>query len=212
MAALSEFVTRLWDHAWWFLTNVVLVRKPLFDLLPEGWKKKIREHWISARVSAWELRPWAIYIFAASGLVVASFLAFQDEYNALRREHAVRETIESPYHWQLLLPEEMAALRSELRDIAPQRIFILCGGDDCGDLARSLRDVFNGLHWKVNCCNWSFSGFAPGIQLWGGSDQLKGIAGKIERATKGRLKVDLSPSSVIDTNQTEVVISIGPKP
>jgi len=103
-------------------------------------------------------------------------------------------------------------LRSELRDINPQRIFILCVADDCGDLARSFRDVFNGLHWKVNCCNWPFGGFDPGIQLWGASEQLKGIAGKIEHATKGRLKVDLSPSSPVDTKQTEVVISVGTKP
>jgi hypothetical protein len=131
--------------------------------------------------------------------------------NVLLAERADHGT-ESPYRWRLLSSEEKAALRSELRELPPQRVFILCVGDDCGDLARSFRDVFSGLHWKVNCCHWSFSGFAPGIQLWGGSDQLKAIAEKIEHATRGRLQVDLAPQSVIDTNQTELVISIGSKP
>src|ERR1700682_3778983 len=92
MPDLSEFLSRLWDHAWWFLTNVVLVRQPLFALLPTNWQKRISKHRISVRVLAWKPRLLVIYTFAASGFIIASFLAFRDEYNALLHERPTRPT------------------------------------------------------------------------------------------------------------------------
>src|SRR4051794_25989890 len=101
MGALSEFIIRLWDHAWWFLTNIVLVIQPLFEFLPGNQQKRIRENRFLARILSWRPPSWAIHIFAVSGVVIAAFLAFQDEYNALQQEKIARPVSESPYHWTL---------------------------------------------------------------------------------------------------------------
>jgi len=81
--ALSQFVLRLEDHAWWFLTILILVRKPIIDHLPFWIKDAIRRNRVSARISEWTPRSWMINCDAASGIAVASFLAFQDESDAL---------------------------------------------------------------------------------------------------------------------------------
>ena len=76
-------------------------------------------------------------------LFIASYQAWLDEHEARK---TAEQTSSSPYHWQLLSPSEMSALRTEFRSMVPRPIAILCGGDDCGDLSRSFRDVFEDLH------------------------------------------------------------------
>jgi len=81
--ALGQFGLRLGSHAWWFLTLVILVRKPMFDRLPLRIKDAIRGYRVSQRFLEWTPRSWMVNCFAASGIVVASFLAFHDELDAL---------------------------------------------------------------------------------------------------------------------------------
>jgi hypothetical protein len=91
--ALGQFGLRLGGHSWWFLTIVILVRKPMFDLLPLRIKDAIRGHRVSQRVLEWTPRSWMVNCFAVSGIVVASFLAFQDEFDALNIALGERDQI-----------------------------------------------------------------------------------------------------------------------
>jgi hypothetical protein len=65
---------------------------------------------------------------------------------------------------------------------------------------------------QVECCQFGYHGFDPGIQLWGENSQLTAIAGKIELATRGRLKIDVSKTYTMDPAKFPVQIMIGPKP
>ena len=94
---------------WWLLTNLILVRKPMFDLLPHRIKDAIREYRVSRRFSEWTPRSWMVYCFAVSGIVVASFLAFQDELDALNVALGERDQLRS----------ERDVTRQQLTTIAP---------------------------------------------------------------------------------------------
>jgi hypothetical protein len=153
------------------------------------------------------------WVFIGIGcLFIACYQAWLDEHEA--RINADIAFSPSPYHWQMLSPSEALALRSEMRDITPEgeAMFILCAEADCDDLAKSFRDVFRDLHWKVDCCASSFSTFDPGVHLWASKPHLREIAGKIELATKGRLKVDTSGNFTMDPDRFHLQITIGPKP
>ena len=93
--ALGQFGLRLGGHAWWFLTIVILVRKPLFDRLPLRIKDAIRGYRVSQRFLDWTPRSWMVNCFAVSGIVVASFLAFHDELDALNIALGERDQIRS---------------------------------------------------------------------------------------------------------------------
>jgi hypothetical protein len=64
----------------------------------------------------------------------------------------------------------------------------------------------------VECCQFGYHGFDSGIQLCGANAQLTDIAGKIELATRGRLKIDVSKTYTIDPAKFPVQIMSGPKP
>lgn len=152
-------------------------------------------------------------------IAIGIFFLFIASYQAWLDEHKERIKAEiafspSPYHWQMLSSSEALALRLEIRDITPEgeAMFILCAEADCDDLAKSLRDVFRDLHWRVDCCASSFSTFDPGVHLWASKPHLREIAGKIELATKGRLKVDTSGTFTMDPERFYLQITIGPKP
>ena len=118
----------------------------------------------------------------------------------------------SPYQWTLLSADEAAALRGELRETPPLAIGILCASDDCGDLARSFRDVFKDLHWQIMCCGWPFGTLGEGLAVYSKDKSLgTNIAKKIEGATKGRLKVDLIQKFLYDPEKFPVQIVIGEK-
>lgn len=150
-----------------------------------------------------------IGIFIAA-IFYAGFSAWSDEREA--RVAAEQTGVTSPYRWRLLSADEVTALRTELRDEKPLSMAVLCQEDDCGDLARSLRDVFRDLHWPVMCCTWPFGGIKDGISVFSVDEALgKSIAQKIERATKGRLKVDIDPQFKWDPKKFPVQIEIGAK-
>jgi hypothetical protein len=124
--ALGQFGLRLGGHAWWFLTMVILVRKPMFDRLPLGIKDAIRGYGVSQRFLEWTPRSWMANSFAVSGIVVASFLAFQDEFDALN-----------------IALDERAQVRAEL-DIAKQQLAAIAPsgqGQKVADLTAKLERV-----------------------------------------------------------------------
>lgn len=141
----------------------------------------------------------------------SGFLAWSDEHEA--RIKAEQASLLSPYRWQLLSPSEMSALRAEFRSMVPRPIAILCGGDDCGDLSRSFRDVFKDLHWNVECCIETNSRKEDGINLWASDELSRNEAiEKIERATSGRLKIGMSTHFIFDPEKFPVQLMIGSKP
>jgi hypothetical protein len=154
-----------------------------------------------------------------AALLLASFysgyLAWDDEHKArLEAESKVPTKTEapSPYKWPMLTPEETVALRDKIREIDPGPVSVSCAEDDCGDLARSFRDIFDGLHWKVMCCHFPFGGFDPGIHLWAENPTQRRVAHDIEQATNGRLKVDMAEHFTWDVKKYPLQITIGSKP
>ena len=101
------------------------------------------------RVSIRIRRKLEIAVFVIS-IFYAGFAAWNEGHDA--RIKAEQRIPINPYHWALLSPEEIVSLRAEIRKIPPQSIAIMCNEDDCGDLARSVKDVFKDLNWKVVCC------------------------------------------------------------
>jgi len=150
---------------------------------------------------------------AIVALFYAGFSAWLEEHEEkIKLEQKVIESQTSPYHWKMLNSEEALALRSEIRGIEPEGegMFILCAEADCNDLAKTFRDVFRDLNWTVKCCNY-IGTFDPGIHLWATDSRLQGIADKIELATKGRLKVQITQQSIMDPARFHLQIMIGPK-
>jgi hypothetical protein len=169
-------------------------------LLSEGIQ---RTYWDVFKISTYVSSAFAI---AFSLIFAGGFYIFD------LREQLSEATKFSPYRWPLLKPEEMVALRAKFREISPRAVSISCAEDDCGDLARNFRDIFGDLHWKVMCCTSPFSGFDPGIHLWGETSELKGLATGIEQATNGRLKIDMAERETWDTQKYPLQITIGAKP
>jgi len=89
--ALDQFNLRLGHHAWRFITNAILARKPLVDHLPVNIKDAFRRFRVSQYFSQWTVRSWVVYCTAVSGIALASFLAFQDERDALTIALAERD-------------------------------------------------------------------------------------------------------------------------
>jgi hypothetical protein len=204
-------LSRIWDFLsavflnWKaLLAGVFFVIVSLLQLLPRETRQKIDD------VIPPELRRKFLVWAAVAFFFLSSFLAYDDV--NMNLIEAKQSALVSPYHWQWLSQDEAVALRAELRDMTPQPIYILCAEADCDDLAKSFRDVFSALHWMVECCQFGYHGFDSGIQLSGANAQLTDIAGKIEVATRGRLKIDVSKTYTMDPAKFPVQIMIGPKP
>ncbi len=76
-AALYAFLFHAADHAFWLLTNVVLVIPVMYAWLPEKRRAWLEDHpWIGRLF----LPRWYLYPVAVSGIVITCFLAFRDEY------------------------------------------------------------------------------------------------------------------------------------
>jgi hypothetical protein len=120
----------------------------------------------------------------------------------------------SPYHWEPLSTTEASELRAELTNFQPQPIAILCAHDDCGDLARSLRDAFHQKGWSPDIPSMTFvqPKDGTGIEIAASDDTLWQIAEIIERATHGRLTVARREGAFpFNTDYCHVAIIIGSK-
>jgi len=208
MADLSLFLSAIVAHWWAFLlAGPFIVDEALRWLWPSA------KRWLDRYLVGQARRKIEIAILITAALW-AIFRAWQDEHSA-REAAEQRPAMQgplSPYRWSMLSSAEAVALRDELRDVPPGPIYIICNEDDCGDFARSLRDVFIGLQWKVECCEFALIRTDRGIHLWAIDDRLKAIALKIERSTNGRLKVDYLTGAPLDPAKFSVVIEIGSKP
>jgi hypothetical protein len=207
MQDLPHFLALILWNFWTVAAGVMLAFEPVMRWFFEKYDTT------AARYIPPHQRRRAARIAALCAFVFANYLAFHDlndENRSLKAERATSN--QSPYRWPLLTPQETAALRAKFREIPATTAAIVCSEEQCADFARSFEDVFEGLGWKITCCNYSFSGFDPGIHLWGENQQLLGLANKIESATNGRLKVDFSERPPLDITQFNLQISIGPKP
>ncbi len=195
----------LWNF-WTVAAGVMLAFEPVMRwFFP-------RYDWFAARFVAHEQRRNAAKFAALCAFIFANFLAFHDLSEENRSLKAEKESgTKSPYKWSMLTSDEAVSLREKLRAIPPSAASISCAEDDCGDLARSLRDIFKGLHWSVMCCGYPWGSFDPGIHLWAKDRELKEVADDIEQATSGRLKVEMSARFTWDAQKFPLQITIGPK-
>ena len=156
---------------------------------------------------------WLITYFGLGLAVFLSIVFAVSIYIFDINRQLIVATTSSPYHWQMLSPEEGVRLRDGLRDVHPggEAVSVECSEADCDDLAKSLRDVFRSLHWEVICCAYGFGTFAAEIHLWAADNQLRSVATKIEEATKGRITVDTSGTWHLDPSRYLLQITIGPK-
>lgn len=63
----------------------------MFALLPIKLQQLVQEHWVSRQLKGWPRPIWARYCLAVSGILVASFLAFQDEFAASKKATGERD-------------------------------------------------------------------------------------------------------------------------
>jgi hypothetical protein len=210
MDDIGPFFGHLLWNLWTVVAGIMISVEPTVRVFWHGY-----DDWAAKWLSA-PRRKKLSRIGALVAFVLANFLAFHDVSEELRtatQRISEQNITASPYHWQMLNSGEAVALRAELRDLIPQPIAILCAEDDCGDLARSIRDVFRDLHWTPSCCAWSWGGIDNGIQIWSANEFLKDdMAGKIERATKGRLKIQVSQRVMLNSDKFKIQIAIGSKP
>jgi hypothetical protein len=79
MQVAHQFAVHIWDHAWWFLTNIILVFPTAFKWIPEERRKKIQGHHLVVKMRT--PTSLGIYLIAMSGVVIASYLSFKDQYD-----------------------------------------------------------------------------------------------------------------------------------
>jgi hypothetical protein len=91
VAAFTAFFWQPSSHAWWFLTNVILVKKPIWELLAPKRRAKLKKRF--KRLAAVTIPPWATYLFAVSGILIATFLAVKDEHDDQIRAQTELTTI-----------------------------------------------------------------------------------------------------------------------
>jgi hypothetical protein len=211
MQDLLHFLGLILWNFWTVIAGVMLAFEPVMRWFVKDYDQ------IAARYIPLDRRRTVARYAALAAFVVANYLAFHDlnvENQALKadRDAVIRGNNQSPYKWPMLTSEETLALREKIRAINPQSVSVSCVQDDCGDLARNFRDIFIGLHWSVMCCSYPFGDFDPGIQVWGETSELKGVAQDIEKATKGRLKVDMAQHFTWDVQKYPLQITIGSKP
>jgi hypothetical protein len=77
MEIAGEFLARLWNH-WWALLGVLLVVEPVIDYSWAGYQK-----WADKYVFR-KARTTVALAFSAAALLLASFLAFGDQYHATK--------------------------------------------------------------------------------------------------------------------------------
>lgn len=190
----------------------IVVVEMLAIIVPQRFEPSILA--IGDRVSTRKAALAAFVAVVLTRAFLAPYWVWADEHERrLSAEAKIQGTGDrSPYHWPLLTPEETVALRAKIREIAPRAVSVSCAEDDCGDLARGFRDIFDDLHWRVMCCGHPFGGFDPGIHLWGSNPELRGLANGIEEATHGRLKVDMADRETWDAQKYPLQITIGSKP
>jgi hypothetical protein len=208
MADFYEYLWALVGYGKWLITGgPYLVDNIVRRVWPTG------SQWLDKRLSPTTRTRCELWI-VFSAIFLAGFLAWRDEHSARFNSAVQNSGINAGrYQWELLSPNETVALRAELRGIASQPVAVFCNGDDCGNLARNFRDLFEDLGWlDVYCCSWAFGTLPRGITLWGANDELRGIAGRIERATKGHLKVNVTETFLFDTAKYPLQLYIGPKP
>ncbi len=86
LQALYAFAFHAWDHAFWLLTNIVLVVPAVYGWFPSKLRMHVEQHPILGKLFI--PRWWAVP-FALTGILVMTFLAFKDEYdiaNNLRQQ------------------------------------------------------------------------------------------------------------------------------
>jgi hypothetical protein len=209
MEDLAHFLALIIWNFWTVAAGIMLAFEPVMRWFVKEYDQ------IAARYIPPDSRRKVARFAALAAFVFANYLAFHDlsaENRALKVDRDARGNSQSPYKWPMLTPEETVALRAKIREINPRSVAVSCAEDDCGDLARNFRDIFGGLHWQVMCCGSPFTGFDPGIHLWGETSELKGVAHDIEQATNGRLKVDMAEHFTWDVQKFPLQITIGSRP
>jgi hypothetical protein len=136
--------------------------------------------WISNR----SIDRWATFV--AMGLLVSGVVVFLAWINQ-PVEHA------SPHKWAALSSSEILELRSKMRAMPkPAGTAIICGDENCRDLADGLGSLLSGLGWQVE---QSYS--SPGIrgitimQPLENPGLANSIAESIEKITNGRIKINI---------------------
>jgi hypothetical protein len=153
---------------------------------------KDTQGWISEQWHRRKLRAFGVS--ALLGLLVVGIftagMVVEKELSGEKRGGATRPA----NHWKPLSDQEAIALRDELRRLSPEKLDVLCGIPSCADLAESIFDVSQGMHWLGTYASSYFmdSGIHQGIEIWPFTKKEKErdkIAAVIERATNGRLKI-----------------------
>ncbi len=173
---------------------------------PHGW---LSEQWKKRRLRVLGGIAFAallvVGIFTA-GMVVGEKLSNGSGSIALRPAN----------HWEPLSDQEAIALRDELRKLPAEKLSVLCGIPACADLAESIFDLFQSMHWPGTYASSYFmdNGIQQGIEIWSFPKKEKErdkVAAVIERATNGRLKISshvwpLEPST---ENASDINIVVG---
>ena len=198
MKNLVLYLSAFWPH-WWPLVSAggllgtdVFVRahwqwgKRQLDRIPEPARRKI------------EITTFILALF------YAGFATWLEEHEASVRA----EVAPVPYRWVLLTSEEAAALRAELREIPMRHTDVLCNDGNCDDLARSLVEVFHDVGWGDGIVRRALGWNDDGLIIRPNDAIARSVADGIEKATHGRLKVQLRDKLSNDDGTT---VAIGNK-
>jgi hypothetical protein len=117
----------------------------------------------------------------------------------------------SPYRWEPLSAVEQAKARSLLR-LKPKSpaTAIICGTENCRELADSIEDLFSGLGWE-NLRRSYVSQGGTGIRILQPETSpisANEIANAFDEATQGRITAEIDPVQGLDA----LWILIGEKP
>jgi hypothetical protein len=113
------------------------------------------------------------------------------------------------YQWPPLTEEETLSIRLALKSFQKHTSFrIICTDKDCKDLASSFVMLFHAIGWTVFADYNTDFNTPVGISLYQKDVTDHQLADIIEKATNGRLKIDVRPSD--DARYESLFIGIKP--
>lgn len=115
----------------------------------------------------------------------------------------------APPHWAVLTVAEKVTFKDAIKSLPPTTVAIFCNELSCGDLSRSIEDVFKSLKWKTYCCASAFVFPDPGVRVWIKSDALRAVPVALQSVFSGNAVVGDLPTSPITSDAADAVIQIG---